>query len=245
MKRDEKILVIANRNDPHAKELAMRWSSYGACLLVPEDLSVEGWRYFTGNIDDSIAIINGHRLASHDIRGVLVRMHCVLEEDLGHIVPSDRAYVASEMSAFLLAWLFSLKCPVLNRPSPTSLLGPCWRHEKWIFTAALLGIPVAASQRHAIFQENRIIPESGGVTVTIVGRKHFGDVDPVLTGYARSLASAAGVELLSVRFSGHGPGSVFTGASPGIGHVSEEIGDAILEYFEEKSDCKDRTEMEG
>jgi len=242
----KKILVVANRNDVQARELVKRWNSYGASLLTPENLSVEGWRYYTKDIDNSIAIINGHPLASHDIRGVLTRMHCVLEDDLGHIVPSDRAYVASEMSAFLLAWLSALKCPVLNRPTPTSLSGPYWRHEKWIFTAARLGIPVAASNRHAIFQANQIlIPERGGVPVTIIGKKHFGNVDQVLIGHARSLADAARIDLLSVRFSGHEPDSVFIGASLDIGSVSEDMADAIFEYFQEKYNNENRLEMEG
>ena len=56
----KKILVVANRNDVQARELVKRWNSYGASLLTPENLSVEGWRYYTKDIDNSIAIINGH-----------------------------------------------------------------------------------------------------------------------------------------------------------------------------------------
>lgn len=242
---NKKILVVANNNDLQAKELVKRWKFQGACLLTPENLSVEGWRYHTEDIDNGIAIVDGLPLFSHDILGVLSRMHCVLEDDLRHIVPTDRAYVAAEMSAFLLAWLFSLKCPMLNRPTPTSLSGPYWRHEKWVFTAARLGIPVAPSRRCAIFQANQVLtPESGGVTVTIVGSKHFGNVDKVLVGHARKLADTAGVDLLSVRFSGHGPDSVFMGANLETGFVPEDMADAIFEYFQGKADSKNRQEME-
>lgn len=206
---------------------------------------MEGWCYHTADIDSCIAIVDGQRLASHDIRGVLTRMHCVMEDDLGHIIQADRAYVAAEMSAFLLAWLTSLKCPVLNRPTPTSLLGPYLRYEKWILTAAKLGIPVAASRRHALLSNQPIIPERDGVTITVVGQKHFGEVDPILARQARSLADAAGVDLLSVRFSGHEPGSLFMGASFVMSTVPENIADAILEYLLEKQDIKDRQEMEG
>lgn len=241
---NKKILVVANCGDLHAKELVKRWSYQGACLLTPENLSVEGWRYHTGDIDNGIAIANGLPLISHDILGVLTRMHCVHEDDLRHIIPTDRAYVAAEMSAFLLAWLFALKCPVLNRPTPTSLSGPYWRHEKWIFTAARLGIPVAPSCRTAIFQANQILtPESGGVTVTIVGSKHFGQVDPILVEQAHSLAKAVGVDLLSIRFSGHEPGSFFMSASLDAGIVNEDKAVAILEYFKENQNRDDLPEM--
>ncbi|VVB91306.1 Uncharacterised protein [uncultured archaeon] len=240
---NKKILVVANKCDLQAKELVKKWS-HQACLVTPENLSVKGWRYNTEDVDNSISIANGLPLVSHNILGVFTRMHSVLEDDLPHIVPAERAYVASEMSAFLLAWLFALKCPVLNRPTPTSLSGPYWRQEKWISTATRLGIPVAPSRRRAIFTADQILtPENGGVAVTIVGRMHFGNIDPVLVRYARTLADAAGVDLLSVRFSGNEPDSVFMGAGFDTGLISEDMADAIFEYFQEKSNG--RPEMES
>ncbi len=206
---------------------------------------MEGWCYSTADINGSIAIVDGQRLVSRDICGVFTRMHCVMEDDLGHIVPEDRAYVAAEMSAFLLAWLTSLRCPMLNRPTPTSLLGPYLRYEKWILTAARLGIPVAASRRYALLSNRPIIPEHNGVTVTIIGQKYFGEVDPILARQARSLADAARVDLLSVRFSGHEPGSLFMGAGFDMNIIPENMADAILEYLLEKQDTKDCQELEG
>lgn len=238
----KKILVVANKSDIQAKELVTRWG-HQACLLTPENLSVKGWRYNTEDIDNSILVANGLPVVSHEVLGVFTRLHGVLEADLPHIVPADRAYVAAEMSAFLLAWLFALKCPVLNRPTPTSLSGPYWRQEKWISTAARLGIPVATSRRRAVFQAGQIADQNDGIEVTIIGCRHFGNIDPVLVRHARALAGAAGVDLLSVRFSGNGPGPVLTGAGFNTDLRSEDTADAILDYFREKS--KGRPEMEN
>lgn len=197
-----------------------------------------GWRYRVNDIDSCIAVADGRKLASYDICGVLNRLPCVFEEDLNRIIPPDRAYVASEMNAFLLSWLTDLRCPVLNRPTPLSLLGPYWHREKWIHTAARLGIPVAASRRRVVFPpaappENH---QSGGIT--IVGRRCFGAPDAALAEQARLLADAAGVDFLTVQFSGSEPGSFFMGASLCPDVIVDDVADALVEYLRGRSSCE-------
>jgi len=103
---------------------------------------VAGWRQSLGGVDGDAAVVEGKRVPQKEITGVLTRLPCVFEQELVDITPDDRRYVAAEMTAFLLFWLSRLKCPVLNRPTPTCLSGPYWRREKWIHVAARVGIPV-------------------------------------------------------------------------------------------------------
>jgi hypothetical protein len=75
-------------------------------------------------------------------------------------------------------------------------------------------------------------PRSDGSTVTIVGQRHVGAVDPLLARQARLLADAAGVDLLAVRFSGAQAGCLFVGVDlwPDITH--DDVADAVVEYFQ-------------
>src|SRR5262245_34157967 len=124
------ILVLASRSDENARSLVDRWESHGARLLVPECLSVVGWRHRGSARPSSRAVLGGVPVNGAEIRGVLSRLPSVMPSDLLHICAEDRAYVAAEMTAFLVAWLASLPCPVLNRPTPTSLAGPLLRQEQ-------------------------------------------------------------------------------------------------------------------
>jgi hypothetical protein len=203
--------------------------------MTPDDSSRAGWRYRLGDVTTSKAVVDGRQLASRDICGVLTRMPWVVAPDLGHIQPADRTYVAAEMNAFLRFWLMELTCPMLNRPTPECLSGPYWQHEKWVNTAARLGIPVATARRYVAVSRipaEETNPRSDGSTVTIVGQRHVGAVDPLLARQARLLADAAGVDLLAVRFSGAQAGCLFVGVDlwPDITH--DDVADAVVEYFQ-------------
>ncbi len=228
------LVILANSWDIAAGALAERWASHGACLLTPRDLSVAGWYYPAGDTCTARAIIAGHPHNVCDISAVVTRLPWVFERDLGHIVPSDRAYVAAEMNAFLLAWLAELPCSVLNRPTPTCLSGPYWRQEKWIQTAARLGISVRPVHRYcALGVPGPESPDSPteSIAVTIVGRWSSDSVDPVLVQQARCLADAAGVEMLVAYFNDCKPGSYFLGASLWPDIADAAVADAMLTYL--------------
>jgi len=156
---------------------------------------------------------------------VVTRLPAVDAGDLPQIAPSDRAYVAAEMTAFLLAWLTGLTCPVLNRPTPQCLSGPLWGRERWALAAAKLGIPARPVLRRAVWPKDDAEAAHGepGPAVTVVGRSHIGIVDDVLAARAHRLARAAGVDLLSVEFDGRGPDARFVAAS-----LWPDVGDARI-----------------
>lgn len=234
LEKDKKLLVIASEWDEAARTLVERWAAFNACLITPSDLSMEGWRYLPGDLYNSVALASGSAVPVSEIQGVVTRLPWVYEHDLRHIIPSDRTYVAAEMSAFLVAWLTELPCKVLNRPTPVCLSGPFWRHEKWVHMAAQLGIPVSPAHRTApiaLSTTSGFAPLSGGNTITLVGQKHLGSAHPDLIEQARALALAADVELLAVSFSGPESDSTFVSATPWVDLADPLVADAVLSHI--------------
>jgi hypothetical protein len=219
------IIVIASRYDEVAAALAARWD---AALLTPVDLSATGWRYYVAAPELGTAVGGGQRVPNSEIAGVLTRLPVVYEQELDHVDAEDRAYVACEMKAFLLAWLSALRCPVLNRPSPECLCGPAWRTEWWVGLAARLGIPVQPLRRDSTVG---FVPDCApsGAVVTVVGERCFGSVDSSVAEHARRLASAAAVDLLEVRFTGPDYGSRFVQANLCPDLSTPEVADAVLD----------------
>jgi hypothetical protein len=230
------LIILATRQDEAAAWLADRWQPHGAVIVSAADLSTSGWSLDLCSPAKSRACIGGRTVRNEEIEGVLTRMPCVHGEDLNHIVPPDRQYVASEMTAFLLAWLSSLVCPVLNRPTPDSLGGPGWRQEGWVHLASRLGIPVTAVRRGAANRKSDAEDQST-CEVIVAGDQCFGEVAPPLIENARMLAKAAGTHLLSARFSGAAADSVFVSASPWPNLALPTIADAVLRCLQGRSAC--------
>jgi hypothetical protein len=227
------IAVLASRYDALAHRWTDRWASRGAAPLTPDDLSQAGWRHYLNAPADGVAIVGGRRVGVAEISGVLVRLPCVYEQDLPHIVPADRGYVAAEMTAFLASWLSTLPCPVLNRPTPTCLAGPFWRPEQWAFAAARLGIPISPVSclvAPGAASPNTRAPDVPKRTVTVVGDHCVGDEDELLRRQARSLASAAGVALLTVSFTCGAPAAHFVDANLWP-RLDDDLTEAIFAYL--------------
>lgn len=230
------IILIASHHDKIAEALVTRWRAHDARLLTCEDLSMVGWRDYQSASKASTAVVGGQEVTLKEISAVLIRLPGIWEQELLHIVPIDRAYVAMEMTSFLVFWLSRLKCPVLNRPTPASLSGPNWRLEQWTYIAARIGIPVRPVRR-CIARETKGFPEDPKetpFTVTVVGDRCLGTVDESLTIQARQLADAAKVDLLAVQFSGPEPGSLFVSAHVWPDFAIDEVADAVIDYFQQR-----------
>jgi hypothetical protein len=128
-------------------------------------------------------------VAAASLRGVHTRLGAVAPADLPHITADDREYVAAEMTAFLLSFLGGLSCPVLNRPTASSLMGPGWHLPRWRAAAIAAGLRVASDG-------------AAGASVTVLGEQAFGPA--ALAAPAAALARHAGVELLTARFTAEG-----------------------------------------
>jgi hypothetical protein len=231
------IIILASRWDPSAEAMAACWAHRPVGVMTPQDLCVSGWRQHLGvgksarNSSD-VAVAQRRLLPQREITGVLTRLPWVTDGEVLEVVAHDRGYVATEMTAFLLFWLSRLRCPVLNRPTPTCLSGPYWRAEKWVHVAARAGIPVQAVRRDTRSESApNALPPTMPVAVTVVGRRIFGEAHPELLNQSRRLAELADVALLTVRFAGAERGAAFIGADTFPALDDERFKEAALEYL--------------
>ena len=211
-------VVLASRFDDGAAELANS-SGDSAVVLTPADLSERGWRFEPGDPARSTAIISGCPVPSAAITGVCTLLPRVMPHELPHIVEDDRAYVAAEMTAFLLSWLSSLPCPIVNRPRPGSLDGPAWSAFRWRTEALRAGFEV--SEDH-----------TAAASLTLIGGECFGATDGKHTQAALRLATAANVHVLSIEFDRH---SRVISASPRPDLTFPPVAGAIRRLLEGRS----------
>ncbi|MBX3329167.1 MAG: hypothetical protein KF722_02105 [Nitrospira sp.] len=230
------VLVVANAGDAVASAFVRRYARQGARLLRPGDLSRSGWRYELGDhVGPSQAVVGGRVCRETRLAGVITRLASVTPEDLPHIEPADRAYVAQEMQAFLSAWLHMLPCPVMNRPTPVCLAGEWWSPQMWMHRACRLGIPVARSEwwvvqgrRTKAIQQVR--GESSTADITVVGSQIIGNAVPRVVQYASRLAQAAELDFVTVRFSSPNDDAQFLDAGLWPNLADRTIGAAAMRH---------------
>lgn len=234
------LLVLASRFDREARSLVEEWQGDRVRVLTCDGLSRRGWVYEPSAIERSVAVIDDEAVPVPSISGVYTRLAAVSEADLPHVVATERSYVASEMTAFLLAWLSALPCRVINRPTPLSLVGPAWRPEQWTHAARRAGLAtpnlrriapalrdgasVGAPAAHPMAES--IVPN---VSVVTVADKYFADegIDADTIANVRALAAIAGVELLTTTFARTTRGLVFAAAAPSVDVTRPEVRDAL------------------
>lgn len=221
------ILILASNKDSSNEVFLLQAGGCDVNIISPQQLSQAGWLYRHKN-DVTANYVNGSETTPADeIDGVIVRLAAVSPDDLPHIVEADRSYLATEMTAFLLAWLSSLKCPMLNRPTPCCLSGPYLHQAQLIYLVARLGIPVSPCK--TIIKpgfESGQQDTNATSRVVIVGEHHLGQVHPRLLSYAKTIARALDVEFVAVDFNGQDEDAEFTGIS-----LWPEINDSLAKLM--------------
>jgi len=229
---DRPLLVLADERDVAAQAFVARYRTAGARLVTPADLSRVGWCHRVGDPAASVAVVEGIAIRASALRGVITRLAAIAPEQLPHVAEADRGYVASEMSAFLGAWLSALACPVMNRPFVPSLSGPAWCSEHWAKLAFDLDVPVLPVRR-ALRPGSPVpaqVPASEAcVRLDVVGPTILGHGHPRLRAHARRLADGAGMALLGVHFDAEDGNARFVGADPWPDLSDRPIGDAVMD----------------
>lgn len=226
------ILVVASRLDEAAARLPASFPAGTVRLLTPRDMSLPGWELDPADPRSSVAVASGRRLEATEVSGVLCLLPDIMAEELIHIGKEDRAYVAAEMTAFLSFWLSCLQCAKLNRPFPGCLSGPRWTRERWLRTAADIGLPTVPFRRSTREGATPAQPSSRRAQVMVVGERALGHEDPEPRAHARALASAAGVDLLVVVFARDRTGYAVCGVEPFPELAGAEATAAIRAFFE-------------
>lgn len=208
-------MILASEGDEIARMMVAAWAPR-AVLLTPRDLSAPGWRLAVAEAGESRWACGGVARGEGSIAAVLSRLIQVDPLELHWIRPASRPFVAGEMTAFLLAWLEGLHCPVIDRPCPGCLCGRNWGWPHWAHLAGRLGIPVGKHE-----------PESADAQiVNVVGDAVIAHGPPtgISTGWARRLAAAAGQELACFEFDAKDSGLTLVQARVGL----ETVGAAEL-----------------
>jgi len=228
-----KLVIVAGDRDVDARDFAADKVSAGALLLVPRDFSRPGWRFQPGDPAGTVAVVGERRFRLAEAGGVLVRLAGVAPVDLPHIHFEDRAYVAAEITAFLLALLTRIDVPVLNRPTPQCLCGPAWQESKWRRVAATLGLPVIPLEMRAA-RDLAFEPgaeHATAVRVAVVGERCIGAPNADLARAAVALAKRADTAMLTVEFDGAGATASVMRALPQVDLADPRIAAAVLGLF--------------
>ena len=159
------------------------------------DLSRAGWRFCGGSPEKATAFAGGRVIEARRIAAVLCRIGLVTPEDLVSVHPEDRAYAASEMTAFLRAWLMQFRGVRCNEPTWMSLAGPGWHPQQWMWIVSRLGVPVIEAAVKGVARK-----DCETAMAMVAGREVLGVVDPTLVDYSLRIARAVGARLLSLRF---------------------------------------------
>ncbi|MBO9647921.1 MAG: hypothetical protein J7605_05370 [Variovorax sp.] len=226
------LLVLADEQDVAAQAFVARHGKDGARLLKPSDLSCAGWCHRVGDPAASVATVEGRALPASMLRGIITRLGAIVPTQLPHVAEADRNYVASEMTAFLGAWLSALSCPVMNRPFVPSLSGPAWTREQWAKLAFDLDVPAVPVRRElragSPLPTPQTLPE-GCVRFDVIGPTIVGQGHPRLRAHARRLADGAGMAMLGVLFDAKDGDARFVGADRWPDLSDEAIGEALME----------------
>lgn len=163
------IVVIGSRHDRVAVSLAEGWPD--ASLLSAEDLTSVGWVW----TEDSGAqqwVVGGQTIDDRAVTGVFIRRSTVLPEELTHIHPDDRAYLAAETQAFLIAMLGATRANVVNPVGDGALGDELVRPEQWMSAAAAAGLSL---RQLRLLSRDRLEHQPIQCKVEVVGRRAFGD----------------------------------------------------------------------
>lgn len=231
----KRTIILASIADEAALGLPERLARPDIAVLTPRDLARPGWEYRPG-AGPSHLVAAGQPLGSDEITAVVTRLAYISEHELSHIAAADRSYVAAEMGALLVAWLTELQSPVANRPGPTCLCGPFWRHERWIAEAASAGLAVEPARR-VVRSSGAQEPDPGlkdaAISITVVGERCLGEADDTLLEGALRLARAAGVETLTVSFTDRTRGALLVAASPWPPLENDAVAQELLDHLAE------------
>jgi hypothetical protein len=203
------IVVVASVVDDDAAALPDRWPNRDVVVLTPLDLSTPGWSTELGRADGRF-VANGAVLPSAAIEGVLVRLPAVPAAEMLVLAEEDREYAACEATAFLAWWLSTLRCPVVNHPTPTSLVGPVRQPLVWDAMARRSGVSTHPALR---VWPNRH-PELADITsCTVLDGVVVKACDPRIEGAAVRLAELGGYRLCGFGFG-------FSGGEPHLAAVT-------------------------
>lgn len=182
------IVVVGSRHDSVAANLVASWPD--AALCSAEDFVHQGWVWRHGQPASRTWIVNTRPVRDEDVTGVFIRRPTIYAEELATTHPADRAFLASEVHAFLTFVLATTSARVVNPVIDGAFGEEALRPERWTAAASALGINVRPLR---VTSRQRRRTRYRTYEVEVVGDKVFGDAPARVLEGARRLASALGL----------------------------------------------------
>ena len=202
-------LILAHHGDQLAQRvyelLCNRHGAQSTRLLTSDDLAITTrWALHQeeSQVRTEMRWLDG-RLNSDSIRAVFNRLRFVTMPQFIEADVIDREYAVMEMHAFLLSWLSSLECVVVNRPNPRNLSGALRGPAEWLLLAGRAGLTsrglrfTSSARRFPRHEYEALVPIDGagligetGLTPTpksILGNAPVHFLEPVSSERSRIL----------------------------------------------------------
>jgi hypothetical protein len=182
------IVVVGSRHDSVATDLVASWPH--AALCSAEDFVNPGWVWRHGQPASRIWIVNTRPVRDEAVTGVFIRRPTVYTEELATIHPADRAFLASEVHAFLTFILATTSARVVNPVCDGAFGEEALRPERWLAVASELEIAVRPLR---VTSEPRRRTKYRTYEVEVVGGEAFGNAPARVLEGAGRLAGALGL----------------------------------------------------
>jgi len=189
------IVVVGSRHDSVATDLVASWPE--AALCSAEDFVSPGWVWPLSQPESRTWIVNTKQVRDAQVTGIFIRRPTVYPEELATTHPDDRAFVASEIHAFLMFVLATTSARVVNPVCDGAFGEEALRPERWSTVASELGIPVRPL-RVSSGPRRRTRYRTYGVEV--IGAEVFGDAPSRVLESARRFMAALGLTWGTLRF---------------------------------------------
>lgn len=204
-------LVVADARDETADEFVGRFSPGRAVVVSGTSLAHQEWCIDFSDFDRSYLRIDGERYAVTDIDAIVSLTPVIKPYELLGIAEEDRAYVASELTAFLTYFGNRYAGRGINKPAIGNLLGSNWRKERWYVAARSVGFLTPEHRRKVgpdkgIFAPRPVATKS----ITLLGNQPLKEPENAeLLAAANRLRRSAGLAYLTIRYTCGPAGYVF------------------------------------
>lgn len=143
--RNKRYLVIGHVEDRCAERVAQALRERSRDVVFTPDVlqgqTVFAWEFSAGMSCSQLTVRDGEPFSGEQLDGVLLRSWGIPMAAEGW-TESDWAYVQGEQRAALLAWTWSLSCPVVNRLTAELWFRPQRAYPEWRTTFRESGLPV-------------------------------------------------------------------------------------------------------
>lgn len=227
------ICLLGGREDTDLLWLAdgLRRRGERVELVSPEEVMVGSslaYRIGWSGVSSRIRLLDG-RVIQGDCLDLVVNRLTTIPPNWGVRSEFDAAYISEEWRAVLVAWLRTLRCPVLNPPRAVSIAGPLISESMWHAIAISHGLASLPQSSYGEFDAATCT-----IDAVCLGERYLDGTGPVPPRSVReSLAAMSrhvGAPLLGATFHCDGGRWLFVEATvtPNLIAAGEPLVDAVI-----------------